>query len=148
MSLLDNEWNTEILKKKIDQNISEVNYHRMLVLAVASGDIKFLTHEWNLTERYLNRSLSVKIVALVMIISSLIDNFQSFSEMIDFLFPLPDHLQNPDHLQKWSVFVTKSRSFTDKIWIDNDLWILLRYRTMYDIWNHHFLIKSHTVSRR
>ena len=45
MSLLDNEWNTEILKKKIDQNISEVNYHRMLVLAVASGDIKFLTHE-------------------------------------------------------------------------------------------------------
>ena len=45
MNLLAYQWNTEVLKQKIDQNISEVNYHRLLVLAVASGNIKFLTHE-------------------------------------------------------------------------------------------------------
>ena len=42
MSLLDNEWNNENLQKKLNQNISESVYHRLLVMAIATGEIKYL----------------------------------------------------------------------------------------------------------
>ena len=43
MSLLDNEWDNELLQKKINQNISEAQYHQLLVMSLASGEIKYLT---------------------------------------------------------------------------------------------------------
>lgn len=45
MSLLTNEWDPERLKKKINQHISESEYHQLLVMSVARGDHKYLTCE-------------------------------------------------------------------------------------------------------
>ena len=43
MSLLDGEWDNKMFKKRLDQSFTEVNYLRLLVVALATGDRKHLT---------------------------------------------------------------------------------------------------------